>query len=78
MVTVQYRKPVADADAAAILSLVFAFLLPPLGFALGLISEGDARRKGFQPSQAAQWGTVLGLMFTVLAVVLIAAYIAGG
>jgi hypothetical protein len=66
-------QPKADADGAAIASLIIAFFIPPLGIILGHVSRGQAKRAGRRPSAAATWGTVLGYVFTVLTVILIAA-----
>jgi hypothetical protein len=50
----------------SILSLVFAFVFPPLGIVFGHIAKKQIRRTGEAGSGFATAGLVLGYIFTVL------------
>jgi hypothetical protein len=70
-VTTQTAPPRAEADGAAIASLISAFFIPLLAIILGHVSRGQAKRRGLQPSAVATWGTVLGYVFTGLTVLVV-------
>jgi hypothetical protein len=62
-----------------IVGLIFAFALPPAGLVISIIAKRMSKTAGDR-SPFATWGIVLGIVFTVLAVlltVLIAAVTAG-
>ena len=61
----------AEADGAAIASLISAFFIPLLAIILGHVSRGQAKRRGLQPSAVATWGTVLGYVFTGLSALVV-------
>lgn len=63
------ERPVADADGAAIASLIMAVVIPPLGIILGWIAISQAQRKGLRQSGAASWGLILGMLFTVAGII---------
>ncbi len=70
------RRPVADADGAAIASLITAFFIPPVAIILGVVAQNQAHRRDLRPSAVAVWGTLLGAVFTVgviIAVIVVAA-----
>ncbi len=68
MGTVLGQAPVAQADGMAIASLILAFFVPIAGAILGMVSRGQAKSKGLQPSPVATWGMILGWVFTGIAV----------
>jgi len=53
-------------NVMSILSLVFAFVFPPLGIVFGHIAKKQIRRTGEAGSGFATAGLVLGYIFTVL------------
>jgi hypothetical protein len=53
-------------NVMSILSLVFAFVFPPLGIVFGHIAKKQIRRTGEGGSGFATAGLVLGYIFTVL------------
>ena len=75
--TPQHTPPQrAEADGAAIASLICAFLLAPAAIVLGHTSRGKARRGGMRPALVATWGTVLGYIATGFWALVIAGAIA--
>lgn len=57
-------------NAMAILSIIFAFLFPPLGIVFGHVAKRQMRRTGEQGDSLATAGLVIGYLIT--AVVLVA------
>jgi len=53
-------------NVMAILSLVFAFVFPPAGIALGHIARKQISQSGEQGDQIALWGLILSYVFTAL------------
>lgn len=53
-------------NTMAILSLVFAFVLPPLGAIFGHVSMGQIRRMGEEGRGLALGGIIVGWVFTAL------------
>ena len=64
-------KPKADADALTIIAFIAAFFLPLLALIMGHVAIAQAHRKNMRASSLAVWATVLGWVFTALAVLLI-------
>lgn len=53
-------------NTMAVLSLVFAFILAPLGIVFGHMAKRQIRERGEQGDTLASIGLVLGYVFTVL------------
>src|SRR5215475_11346717 len=68
-------KPKADADALSIVAFIAAFFLPLLALIMGHVSISQAHRHGYRASSLAVWATVLGWVFTALAVLLVILFI---
>jgi len=59
---------VRGTNVMAILSLIFAFVLAPLGIVFGYIAKSQIRRTGEGGNGLATAGLVLGWIFTVLGI----------
>lgn len=57
--------PVASTNTMAILSLVFAFVLSPLGVAFGLVAKSQIHRTGERGDGLATAGILTGTVITV-------------
>lgn len=66
------RPPAQDTNTLATLSVVFAFLLAPVGVVLGHFALRDIRRRGERGRNRALVGLTLSYAFTVIAVVSVA------
>lgn len=55
-------------NTMAILALVFAFLVAPLGIVFGVIARKQIRQTGEGGAGLAKAGLILGIIFTVLSV----------
>lgn len=68
----QYAPPATDhvrgTNVMAILSLVFAFIISPLGIVFGHIAKRQIRRTGEAGSGLATAGLVLSYIFTILGI----------
>lgn len=63
------RRPSEDTTTLATLSVVFAFVLAPVGAVLGHLALADVRRRGQRGSDRALVGLTLSYVFMVIAVV---------
>jgi Domain of unknown function (DUF4190) len=70
---------VRGTNVMAILSLIFAFVLAPLGIIFGYVAKSQIRRTGEGGNGLATAGLVLGWVFTIAGVlsIIFAAVIAG-
>ncbi|HEY8452671.1 MAG: DUF4190 domain-containing protein [Micromonosporaceae bacterium] len=58
--------PQTGYNALAILSVIFAFLFPPLGIVFGHLAKRQIRRTGEQGDSLATAGLVIGYLVTAL------------
>jgi uncharacterized protein DUF4190 len=63
-----YYNPAAQTNTMAILSLVFAFVFPPLGIVFGHMAKRQIGQRGEGGSGLATAGMILGYIFTALMV----------
>ena len=75
---VHATRPKADADGAAITGFVLAFFFPVIGFILGAVSQGQAKRRGMRQSSLATAAMWIGAALTVIEVILVIVIIAAG
>lgn len=68
--------PPRQTNTTAILALVFAFVMAPVGIILGVMARNQIKRTGEDGWGLATAGMVVGIVFTVLWVVGIIAYVA--
>ena len=61
-----YYNPPPQTNTMAILSLVFAFVVPILGIVFGYIAKKQIRERGEGGSGLAKAGLILGYIFAVL------------
>ena len=70
-------RPIANpmAQIVGIVGLIFAFAFPPAGLVVSIIAKRMSKAAGDR-SPFATWGIVLGIVFTVLAILFIILFIA--
>ena len=60
------NTPTAPANPVATAALIFAFLVPPIGLALGIVAADEIRRTGQRGRGLAVAGIVVGASLCVL------------
>lgn len=70
-----YTAPAAGAGARtntlAIIALIAAFVVAPVGIVLGFIAQGQIKQTGEAGAGLAKAGIILGIVFTILYILLI-------
>lgn len=70
-----YTAPPAGAGARtntlAIIALIAAFVVAPVGIVLGFIAQGQIKQTGEAGAGLAKAGIILGIVFTILYILLI-------
>lgn len=62
------RKPIAEADGLVITAFILAWIVPPIGLIMAVVSRNQAKRAGMIPSALSTWALVLGILWTLATV----------